>query len=168
VNGWDYLAGANCVLGGVFLVIHAVMVGNPQYGWQPRSIVVRGQMIVAAVFMVARGYTIFFLDQPVGEVGQWAAWALAFLFFVSWLDMMVASWRKAANEASEAALTRSAKVIRHVGAAASAARREAATAATQSAENGRTLDRIAEAVSILEPAPTEFKDSIGYRPERVS
>lgn len=164
MTGWDYVAGINCILAASFLVIHAVMVGNPDYGWQPRSFVVRTIMVIAALFLGARGYTVFQMQSGVELVGQLCIASLALLFFVSWMDMMVASWKREIAEERDTALTKTAKVVQLVGRRAARAETNAGAAAAQSGQNAERLERIEAAVAILEPAPYEFKDQIGYKP----
>lgn len=151
---WDHIAAVNLTLAATFLLIHAVMVGNPQYGWQPRSLVVRTVMVVLAVYLGARAYTIFVHGDTINALSQQIAAVMAVLFFVTWLDMIVTSWR-AQMEKVRAAAERdlAAAVIEKVGAVAIAG-------AQQSAENHEALTRIEKAVSILEPAPAEFKATV--------
>lgn len=167
MNGWDFLAATNCFLGGIFLVIHAVMVGNPEYGWQPKSLMVRTVMVIVALCLFARGYTAFMLHDPVSMVGQVCAAGLSGLFFVSWLDMMITSWRREIKEERDTAISRMARALLIAGRRAQRAEKAAKAAISQSTANGATLDKIADTVSILEPAPTEFKDGIGWHPGKT-
>lgn len=169
IGPWDYATGVVAALGAIFLVVHAVMVGNPQYGWQPRAVHVRTMMVILAVPMLVRSYTIFVSHEPTNPVGRCILWAMSFLFFITWLEMMVASYRaeieRREGEAKEDVAT---KVLDVVTAAADKAADAAEAAKATSSQNADTLARLEgevhatrEAVSILEPAPTEFKQQIG-------
>lgn len=165
MSPWDYVAATNILLAALFLVLHGVMVGNPQYGWQPKSWVVRTFMFMLAICLMARAYTIIQLHQPVVLAGRIISPVLAALFFTTWLDMIVSSWKaemeKRTHQAEDSLAT---VVMEQVGTASAEAAVAASAAAEQSASNGQSLDRIVAAVSIFEPAPTEFKDKIGYHP----
>jgi len=147
MTAWDYVAAVSLSIAASFLVIHAVMVGNPQYGWQPRSWVVRTLMIALAATLGARAWTVFHLHEPINPLGRWVCFVMALLFFVTWLDMVVTSWRVQTERAKATAEHDLAtRMVERVGIVAAAG-------LAQSAENHDALEAIKKSISIFDPAP---------------
>lgn len=157
MNPWDYVAGTMLGLAAAFLSIHAVMVGNPQYGWQPRSPVVRLAMGALAALMAARAYTVLALGDDMSTVGRFVCAALMALFLLQWLDMMIASWRARGVEDLAHTLE---TIVDRVVAPAHAATAAAKEGAAVSRRNTRRLDLLLDIardvrriLQILEPIP---------------
>lgn len=157
MNPWDYVAGTMLGLGAVFLAIHAVMVGNPQYGWQPRSPHVRMIMGALAALMAARAYTVLVLGEDMSVTGRLVAAAMMVLFLIQWLDMMIASWRERGVE--DLAHTLETLADRFAG-PAHAAEHAAKEGIAVSRRNTRRLDLLLDLsrdvrriLTILEPIP---------------
>ncbi len=154
MNFADYSVVVALILASVSLTVHAAMVGNPDYGWQPRSWVVRTLMIVTAILLTARAYMIHKLEISFDLTAVGSAWILALMFFAAWLDMMVASWRRTSEEATEGGRIDGATVV------ADGVLAVAAHSAEVSEQNAERLDRIEKTVSILDPAPYAFRNSV--------